>query len=75
MEQVLFQCWHTIYDAGPAFGQRCRIRPTIDARCTSQQTQTLTCRSCVVYNTCQVGISVLARSGQSVLLRSRGDVN
>ena len=25
MEPALFQCWHTVYDAGPTFGQRCRI--------------------------------------------------
>ena len=39
MQLALFQCWHTVYDAGPTFGQRCRIRPTIDDRCTSQQTR------------------------------------
>ena len=25
MESALFQCWHAVYDAGPTFGQRCRI--------------------------------------------------
>ena len=25
MEPALFQCWHTDYNAGPTFGQRCRI--------------------------------------------------
>ena len=39
MQPALFQCWHTTYDAGPTFGQRCRIRPTINDRCTSQQTR------------------------------------
>ena len=39
MQPALFQCWHTAYDAGPTFGQRCRIRPTINDRCTSQQTR------------------------------------
>ena len=39
MQPALFQCWHTVYDAGPTFGQCCRIRPTINDRCTSQQTR------------------------------------
>ena len=39
MQPALFQCWHTAYDAGPTIGQRCRIRPTINDRCTSQQTR------------------------------------
>ena len=39
MQPALFQCWYTVYDAGPTFGQRCRIRPTINDRCTSQQTR------------------------------------
>ena len=39
MQPALFQCWHTAYDAGPTVDQRCRIRPTINDRCTSQQTR------------------------------------
>ena len=39
MQPALFQCWHTAYDAGPTFVQRCRIRPTINDRCTSQETR------------------------------------
>ena len=39
MQPALFQCWNTVYDAGPTFGQRCRNRPTINVRCTSQQTR------------------------------------
>ena len=39
MQPALFQCWHTAYDGGQTFGQRCRIRPTINDRCTSQQTR------------------------------------
>ena len=39
MQPALFPCWHTAYDAGPTFGQRCCIRPTINDRCTSQQTR------------------------------------
>ena len=61
MEPALFQCWHTVYDAGPTIGQRCRIRPTInDARCTSQQTRDVDLH---VYSrpTCQVGIAVLGQ--------------
>ena len=34
MQPALFKCWHTVYDAGPTFGQRCRIRPSINDRCT-----------------------------------------
>ena len=37
VEPALFQCWHTVYDAGPTFGQWCRI--TMNARCTCQQTR------------------------------------
>ena len=39
MQPALFQCWHIVYDAGLTFGHRCRIRPTINDRCTSQQTR------------------------------------
>ena len=39
MQLALFRCWHTVYDAGPTFGQRCSIRPSIKDRCTSQQTR------------------------------------
>ena len=39
MQPALFQCWHTAYDSGPTFGQRCRIRPTINDRFTTRQTR------------------------------------
>ena len=39
MQTALFQCWHNVYATGPTCGHRCRIRPTIIDRCTTQQTQ------------------------------------
>ena len=42
MQTALFQCWHTVYDAGPTFGQCCHIRPTINDRCTPSKHKALT---------------------------------
>ena len=43
MEPALFQCWHTVYDAGPTFGQRCRITIKPGALPSKHETSTQCC--------------------------------